>query len=286
MTWTALGLVLSAAVFHAIWNSAAKGARGNGYVFVWAYVTGSALLCLPLALTQWLAGGAQHDWRLLVGPLVAGVLHNIYGLVLQTGYGRAELGVVYPVARGVGPLVTMLVALLVLGEAPGTLGVIGASIVLAGIVVVATGSGLGRRNRLVTGLIYGAVTGLAIASYTLWDSHAVTDWSLAPLTYFALSVTVQALLLTPGALRRRQQWGAALRPNLGKIVLVAVLSPAAYILVLIAMQSTPVAIVAPVRESSIVIGSLLAWWLYREPNPARRMVGAVVVLAGIALIAG
>jgi len=92
-------------------------------------------------------------------------------------------------------------------------------------------------------------------------------------------------LLTPGALRRRVRWSATIRPNWRKIGVVAVLSPAAYILVLIAMQTTPVAVVAPVRESSIVVGSLLAWWLYREANPGRRVLGALIVLGGIALIA-
>ncbi|HLR27474.1 MAG TPA: DMT family transporter [Ruania sp.] len=285
MTWTALGLVLAAAVFHAVWNSAAKGARGDGYVFVWAYATGSALLCLPPAVVQFVAAGAPWSWRLLVGPLVAGILHNIYGLVLQTGYRRAELGVVYPVARGVGPLLTMVVALAVLGEEPGAWGIAGGAVVLVGILVVATGSAQVRRDRLATGVFYGAATGVAIASYTLWDNHAVTAWSLHPLTYFALSCSVQAVVLTPGALRRRRHWAPTLRPNRGRIALVAVLSPAAYILVLIAMQTTPVAIVAPVRESSIVIGSLLAWWLYREPDPARRVAGAAVVVCGIAFIA-
>ena len=65
---------------------------------------------------------------------------------------------------------------------------------------------------------------------------------------------------------------------------VAVLSPAAYILVLVAMQTLPVTIVAPARESSIVVGSLLAWWLFREAQPVRRLAGAVVVLGGITLL--
>src|SRR5699024_8201047 len=213
LMWTVRGLVLAASVFHAVCNSAAKGARGDGYVFVWAYATGSALLCLPPAVVQFVAAGAPWSWRLLVGPLVAGILHNIYGLVLQTGYRRAELGVVYPVARGVGPVLTMVVALLVLGEEPGGWGIAGGAVVVVGIVVVATGSAQIRRDRLATGVFYGAATGVAIASYTLWDNHAVTTWSLHPLTYFALSCSVQAVVLLPGALRRRRHWASTLRPN-------------------------------------------------------------------------
>ena len=67
--------------------------------------------------------------------------------------------------------------------------------------------------------------------------------------------------------------------------MVAVLSPLAYVLVLEAMRTAPVSLVAPARESSIVVGSLLAWWLFKEPDPLRRLLGAVIVLGGIALIA-
>ncbi|WP_147916365.1 DMT family transporter [Ruania zhangjianzhongii] len=285
MTATALTLVLCAALFHALWNSAAKGASGDSYVFVWVNSVGSAVLCLPLALVQLAQAGWPWSWELLVAAVGSALLHIVYSLVLQTGYQRAELGVVYPVARGVGPLLTMLVALLVLGERPGVAAVLGGVVVLAGILVVTTGNSVARRDRLVRGLVYGSATGVAIAGYTLWDNHAVVAWELAPLTYFAFTITIQSLLLTPGALLRRRHWQGTVRANWHRSAVVAVLSPLAYILVLIAMQTTPVSVVAPVRESSIVIGSLLAWWLYQEPNPVRRLIGAVVVLAGIALIA-
>lgn len=285
MTASALALVLCAALFHALWNSAAKGAGGNSYVFVWLNSVGSAALCLPLALVQMAQAGWPWSWSLLVAVVGSALLHIVYSLVLQTGYQRAELGVVYPVARGVGPLLTMLVALLVLGERPGMAAVVGGVVVLAGILVVATGKGVARRDRLVRGLVYGSATGVAIAGYTLWDNHAVVAWELEPLTYFAFTITIQSLMLSPGALLRRRHWQATIRTSWPRSAVVAALSPLAYILVLIAMQTTPVSVVAPVRESSIVIGSLLAWWLYREPHPVRRLGGSVVVLAGIALIA-
>lgn len=285
VTPAALALVLGAAVFHALWNAAAKGARGSSYVFVWLNSVGSAACCLPLALVQLGRAGWPWSWSLLVGPVVSGLLHIVYSLVLQTGYRRAELGVVYPVARGVGPLLTMLVALLVLGERPGLAGLVGAVVVLAGILVVATGNQITHRDRLVRGLAYGIATGVAIACYTLWDNHAVVTWGLEPLTYFTFTITTQAILLTPGAVRRRAHWQVTLQTSWPRSAVVAVFSPLAYVLVLIAMQTTPVSLVAPVRESSIVIGSMLAWWLYREPNPVRRLAGAVVVLLGIGLIA-
>lgn len=286
MSGTALALVLVAAVLHALWNLAAKRASGEGYLFVWWYNVASAVLWLPIGLVVLARAGWPLGWELLVGPAVSAVFHIAYQLSLQEGYRRADLGVVYPVARGTGPLLTVLFALLVLGERPGVVAVAGGLVVIAGIVVVATGRPDALRHRASTGIAWGTLTGAGIAAYTLWDHHAVDTWALLPVTYFSLGCTLQALAMTPGALRRSRAAGATavLRRSGREVAVVAVLSPLAYVLVLEAMRTTPVALVAPARESSIVVGSLLAWWLFREPHPLRRLLGAAVVLVGIAMI--
>ncbi|MCG7310903.1 EamA family transporter [Brachybacterium sp. ACRRE] len=286
MTPSALALVLTAAVLHALWNLAAKRASGDGYVFVWWYNVFSAVLWLPLGLVLLARAGWPWGWELLVGPAVSAVFHIAYQLCLQTGYQRADLGVVYPVARGTGPLLTVVLALTVLGERPGWPAIAGAVVVIAGIVVVATGGARALRHRASTGIAWGVATGAGIAAYTLWDDHAVTTWSLAPVVYFSFGCTLQALAMTPGALRRGRAApvGGVLRRRRREVGVVAVLSPLAYVLVLEAMRTTPVSLVAPARESSIVVGSLLAWWLFREPDPVRRVLGAAIVLGGIVLI--
>ncbi|BCJ37033.1 membrane protein [Actinocatenispora thailandica] len=281
----AIGLVLAAAVLHAIWNLAAKRYHGDGNVFVWCYMLGGAVLCLPIGLVVAIRDPAGWSWRLLAGPLVSALIHIAYALVLQAGYRRAALTVVYPVARGVGPLLTMVVAVAVLGERPGLPALAGGALVLAGITVVTTLTRAPGGGPLANGLGYGAATGATIAAYTLWDDHAVTDWHTAPIVYFAFAVTLQAALLTPAALRRRDAIRPAITRHWREIAIVAVLSPAAYILVLVAMQRLPVTVVAPTRESSIVVGSLLAWWLFAEAQPLRRVAGAIVVLTGITLLA-
>lgn len=297
MSATALSLVLVAAVLHALWNLAAKRASGDGYLFVWWYNVCSAVLWLPIGLVLLGRAGWPLSWALLIAPAVSAFVHIAYQLCLQTGYQRADLGVVYPVARGTGPLLTVVVALTVLGERPGWIAVAGGLVVIVGIVVVATGGSRSRRHHASTGIAWGTLTGAGIAAYTLWDNHAVTSWALAPVVYFSFGVALQAMLMTPEALRRSRaargrsdalgRNGSALgvlRRSAREIVLVGVLSPLAYVLVLQAMRTTPVSLVAPARESSIVVGSLLAWWLFREPDPLRRLLGALVVLAGIVLI--
>src|SRR5690625_838233 len=104
MTATALVTVLAAAVFHALWNTAAKSTQGDSTVFVWMYFTGGALLCAPLVVIQMLREDHAYGWELLLAPAVTAGFHIAYSLLLQTGYRRADMGVVYPVARGTGPL--------------------------------------------------------------------------------------------------------------------------------------------------------------------------------------
>jgi drug/metabolite transporter (DMT)-like permease len=134
------------------------------------------------------------------------------------------------------------------------------------------------------GVAWGVLTGVAIAAYTVWDSHAVTDLEVPPLPYFVLNVVLQVPALTLMARRRipriRRAWRQLARPALT----VAVLSSVAYVLVLFAMQQAPVALVAAARESSIVIGALLGWLALGETRGAHRLAGSVVVAAGIAAI--
>ncbi|MGN8084302.1 EamA family transporter [Variovorax sp. 22077] len=277
-----VALVLAAAAAHALWNIASKYKRGDTFVFVWAYTCASALLWVPIGMVLMAKGQQVLDWRLAVGSAVSAALHIAYSLILQAGYDRAELGVVYPVARGTGPMLTMLFAVVLLGERLTTVALLGALLVIAGILVVAGNPFGGRRP--VPGILWGAATGATIAAYTLWDSYSVTSWHLAPVSYYAGTLLLQGLILTPIALLRRHRIPGVLRVDAVPILIVAVLSPLAYVLVLTAMLSAPVALIAPLRESSIVIGAFLACWLFREDHLARRIAGGVIVLAGIAAI--
>ncbi|WP_018155576.1 DMT family transporter [Demetria terragena] len=287
MSSAALSLVLTAALLHALWNTAAKRVTGDSIAFVWLYATASALLWVPLSVALEWGQASFLSWSFIGAAALTGALHNAYGLSLQTGYRKADLGVVYPVARGTGPLLTMAVALLVLGEKIQWPNAVGGVVVIAGVAVVATATNRTKTSgrSAYAGLVWGLLTGTAIAGYTLWDNHAVTALGLAPVAYFAAGAAAQSITLLPWM---RGRWPAArelVTQRRREIGIVAVLSPLAYVLVLIAMQTTPVALVAPARESSIVVGTLLGWWMFGEGRLARKLLGSCVVLAGIALIA-
>jgi drug/metabolite transporter (DMT)-like permease len=286
MNREALLLSLSAALLHATWNFAAKRAEGGGQVFIWGYVAASALLWVPVTAVWSIWHPLQPSWTWLVAAFVSGMLHVAYGTLLQNGYAAGDMNVVYPLARGTGPLLTVLVAVLILHQHTTALALAGVGLVVAGVLVIS----FGRRNpsshhRRRVGIGYGVATGASIAAYTLWDAHAVTTLGIPALPYFTLGLLCQCLGQTPGAWRRRPTFRALLSHYRREIVVVAVLSPLAYVFVLEALTLSPVSVVAPVRESSIVVGALLSWLVLREAHPARRLAGSVVVLAGVAALA-
>ncbi len=206
MTLFALGLVLVSGLFHAVWNLLAKRASGDasGPAFVWLYSALSTVIFAPLAAGVFI-GGERLGAVGLLFVFGTGALHVGYFLLLQKGYGVGDLSVVYPLARGTGPLLASGAAILVLGERAGPVAWAGILLIVAGVFLLAWEPDGGRRppgeRRL--GVIFGMLTGAFIAAYTLWDKYAVDDLLLSPVLYYWGSLLVQTVVLLPVALRRR-----------------------------------------------------------------------------------
>ncbi|MDN6169104.1 MAG: DMT family transporter [Micrococcaceae bacterium] len=287
MSTTALGLILLAALAHATWNIAAKSAGSAGAAFVWLYSVASTVLYLPFAVLV-LAGADVSMGTWWSAAVVSGIIHTAYFVLLQRGYAVGDVSVVYPLARGTGPLLAVVFAMILFAERPGALGLVGAALVVSGIVVIGlTGSsssrpgGASRGN----GVLFGVMTGVMIAAYTVWDAHAVTALAITPVLLYWGSLVTQVALLTPVALRDVSRLRSILLGNWLKVLAVGVLSPLAYILVLWAMRLAPVSLVAPGRELSVVLVTVAGWLIFREPKPARRLAGAGTVLLGVVLVA-
>lgn len=283
---TALSLVLGAAVLHAAWNFAAKRVRRGGAAFVWSYYTAASILLLPALVIALITSDVHPHWNWLVAALVTAVLHIGYGIVLQRGYDVGDLSVVYPVARGTGPLLSVAFAVLLLGERPGVLGLVGAALIIAGVLGISGGRRQqSARGGVKAGIVYGVATGALIAAYTLWDAFSVTDLAVPPLIYFGAASILQSLLLAPQVLSKPEPLRLLWKENWREILVVGLLSPIAYLMVLYAMRLAPVSLVAPAREVSIVLSGLAAWLVLGEADARRRLIGSAVVLAGIVAIA-
>ncbi|GAA2776483.1 EamA family transporter [Saccharopolyspora taberi] len=277
-------LVIAAAFAHAGWNFFAKRAGTAGPGFVWLGAACSTTLYLPVAAVSALWTGLP-EWDIgLLAVFVTAVLHLGYFVFLQRGYAVGDMSVVYPLARGTGPMLSMVIAILVLGERPGVLGVAGGLLVVLGVFVIGFSDGVPRSAASFAGIGFGLLTGSLIALYTVWDAYAVTALALSPLVFDWANNAMRTFLLAPYAVRQRGRIAGIWRDHRTEVLAVAVLSPLAYILVLFAMRIAPVSMVAPARELSIVLAGLLAWRVLGEAQAGRRLGGAAVVLAGVVLL--
>jgi drug/metabolite transporter (DMT)-like permease len=279
-----LVLVVIAAIAHATWNLTIKAAGTSGTRFLWLTFVVATIAVAPFGIVSLSHVGSRLPLLLLLG-LGSGILQITYFLTLQRGYRLGDVSVVYPLARGSGPLLSVIFAIVLFGEHPGVLGLIGAGVVVAGVVVIGLAGGRGRFRANRTGILYGLLVGVVIAAYTLWDANAVVQQRLPPLGYFWITVVVQLVAFAPFALRKSRHTVALAKQHWAAVLVVGILSPLAYILILFAFTLAPVALVAPAREVSVVLVALGGWLLFREPHPVQRVLGAVIVLGGVALLA-
>jgi drug/metabolite transporter (DMT)-like permease len=275
MSGGALALALGAAVLHAVWNVLLAGSR-DSVAATGALLVFGVMLLAPAAL---LFGGELSADAL---PFVAAsaALELAYFVLLARAYRGGELGVVYPTARGVAPVLVLGAGVLGLGTGVSALGVVGVLLIAAG-VLFASGSArfwvqetqnvtLLRRD-----VLFGLAIGATIAGYTLVDSEGLDHAD--PIPYLFLIAAVSAVAYNGGLLATGK------RPELSvRSAATAAATFGAYAMVLAALQLAPPAAVAAVRESSIVIAAVLAWLFLGEP---RRLGPAVVVAAGVAAIA-
>ncbi|WP_440311522.1 EamA family transporter [Leucobacter chromiireducens] len=292
MSPTALLLVLTAAVCHAAWNIIAHRASGSGMPFLWWGSLVSALIWVWVIPFTGGIGDATLG-GVLLGVLVSGVLHVVYMVVLQRGYARGDLSTVYATARGTGPLLTVLIAVLFLGERPGGWALGGVALIILGVVAFGLVGRQGRRQPgLDPALVYGLLTGVAIASYTVWDAYTVTELGVAPVAFMVGCALAEvpfftlALLRRGGARTAAARLAAEWRGSWKRLLAFGVLSPLSYVLVLTAITLAPVALVAPMREVSVVLVGLYGAWRFRESRPVLRIAAALVVVVGVTLIGG
>jgi len=285
---TALALVLAAAVAHAAWNILAHGVSRIGMPFLWWGALVSTLLWLPIIpLTGGLGTSDLAGFALGIG--VSGVLHVGYMLVLQRGYASGSLSLVYATARGTGPLISGLAAVVLLGERPGPLALVGAAAIVAGVIAI----GLvdrqphplpGTRRSVDPAIVFGLLTGVAIAVYTIWDANAIRTWGISPVAYMVGCTLIEVPLYTAALAKRLPELPAVWRAHWPRLIAFAVLSPLSYILVLSAITIAPVALVAPMREVSVVIVSLFGAFVLRESLAGWRIAASAIVVAGIILL--
>jgi len=261
----ALLLALGAATLHALWNLLLRGTRDTEATTAVAVVTFVVVL-VPFAAATWDVDAAA--WKYVVP---SGALELVYVALLAAAYRHFELSLVYPIARGLAPVATLVFAIALVSARPSWAEIAGVAVVAAGVLLVRGAHG----SR-------GAVLGVAIASviggYTLIDRYGIRHADA--FSYALLIMLGPAAAYPPFVGLRRVR--AAVSPT---SVAVGVLSAAAYLLVLLALRRASAPAVSAVRETGVVIAAVLAAVFLREHVGPVRFAGAVLVAGGIALLA-
>jgi drug/metabolite transporter (DMT)-like permease len=299
MPTAAIALVLVAAVLHAGWNVLLKTSGDTLWTAVRLQAIGTAIL-LPIGIAAWLWNGrpavpAEAFWL----AIASGVVEAIYFVCLSAAYSRGALSLVYPLARGSAPLLAVAFGILLLGERPAPLALVGVACLLVGILLVARPwqalQGASGAQRGAIG--FALATGASIATYSAIDRlgvRATEPWlygsilAVAATTFLAITVTVgrrrgflrPAPVADPVALAPTN---ARLPAGVLRDAVAGVLALGAYLLVLAAYSIAPLATVAPLRESGIVLAA--AWGTLRLGEATgRREAGSRIAAAGLVVI--
>jgi drug/metabolite transporter (DMT)-like permease len=266
MPASALGLALAAAALHAAWNLLLARERDTEATTAVSLVVFVAALA-PLAAATWRVEGAAVPY--IVG---SGALELAYIALLAAAYRRFELSLVYPLARGLAPVLALVIVVAAVGASPSAGEIGGVVAVAVGILLV---RGVRRSGR---GSALAVVIAASIAGYTVVDRYGIRHANAAP---YLLLVMLGPALVYPLSVGRARL-AAAARPA---AAVIGVASAATYLLVLLALRLASAPSVSAVRETSVVIAVVLARAFLQEPVGVRRLAGAALVAGGVALLA-
>ena len=273
-----VAIVLVAALAHAAWNALVKG-DDDRLVTLGAANAVRFLLCIPLVLALPLPDRAS--WPYLVA---SAILHVGYYAFLISAYRFGGLSKVYPLARGLSPLIVAAGAFAFAGERLGPVALAGVAIACAGIASLSAGDATMRTDEHRRGVFFAVGTALFIAGYTVTDGMGVR-LSGHTVSYVAWLAILDGLpMLLAAAVLRRAEFAHHLAVRAWKSAAGGALQLTAYGLVVWALSVAPMAAVSALRETSVLFAAIIGVKLLGEPLGARRIAAAALVAAGVAMI--
>jgi len=274
-------LLLTSAFLHALWNLLLKRSQEKYSAMGWQVLISGIFAFLLLIFTGF---PPRSMWLF---ALISMSLEALYFILLSSAYSDNDFSLVYPIARGTAPAFLMLWSILFLRENPTAGGILGISMVVGGMIIIgATSLIQSRGSRLhIKGVLTALAVALIISLYTLIDGTAVKNGPPLP---YALTMFMLVPILTTTYNVRRFGWkhfAAGWNGPRIPLILAAVLGVVAYLLALIAYTFAPLSYSGAIREVSVVIGAFLGWQLLGEKMGGTRVLGSIVIFAGILVIA-
>jgi drug/metabolite transporter (DMT)-like permease len=289
MSGTALVLLAAAAVLHPTWNLLTKQSRDK-LAFIWCFLSVGSAAYLPGVAVAYGPAGLRVVADASAWVLATGLLHALYFLFLALAYEAGDLSVVYPLMRGLGPLLVALLAPLVLGEELSAAGIAGIALVLAGIYTIHLQGFRPADLRRPFGAIrgrasaFGLLTAATIPLYSLVDKVGVAR--VPPFLYVYAMFVLTVACLTPVVWpRRRAQVRWEWTRNRASVCVVGVVSLGTYLLVLMALRISKVSYLVAAREMAIVFGAILGTVVLKEGHGAQKTAGSLLIAAGVGTLA-
>lgn len=278
MVGIAFSLVLLSAVLHATWNFLTKRVSGNLSV-LYIGMSAMCILLLPFVFLLWKSDPLTPAAYPFI--LATGVVHALYFFVLSQAYRYGNISTVYPVARGLGVIGTAMIAITVLRESVTILGLWGIISTAVGIFVI--GSSVTKGSESIRGLWFAIAVGFTMIGYSIIDKSAMTV--VNPVIYIFFLFLLSMLLLTPYmVISRRQELTLAWKKHKRYGMIIGVGATAGYLLILFVFRTAQVSYVVAVREFSVVLGSLLGIVCLRESLSAKKLIGILMVIAGLIMV--
>ena len=272
-----IGLVLLAALLHASWNAMAKSGGTPEYSIA-SYQLVGGVVCLPLVFL--VPAPLPESWPMILGSVI---WHNFYYYTLAKSYRAGDLSQMYPLFRGLAPVLVAIGAALFAGEWLSTGSMIGIGLISFGLTSLTLfGGRLGRISPMA--LRWGLATSVLIASYTVTDGLGVRVAG-NPFSYIFWTFLLEPVPICLALLYfKRRQWFEYMTLKPGKIVVGGLASSTAYGLVIYVMGFGSMAMVSSLRETSVIFAALIGTLLFRYPFGRQRIIAAVLLTAGIILI--
>jgi uncharacterized membrane protein len=287
MPFSALLLVITAAFLHAFWNFTAKKTGGTT---VFAFCTGLATVAiwLPIIISYVFIFNKFPEWGLqqYLNIILSGTIHAIYYVILLKGYKSAPLSVVYPVARGTGPLISSFLALWIFNESCTTNSVAGIALIIVGIFTLSwSGQSITKLDlTFIKGILWGIATGISISAYTLVDAYGVKTLNIDPVLFDFSTGLVRTIVLFPFVFQRSIEIKKTFKEHTYPIIIISIFGSLAYILILSAILLAPVSHVAPAREISMLFGAFLGGKVLKEGHLRKRLFAAGLIAVGVILL--
>lgn len=270
------------AIAHASWNLILKRVGNSTPTLLWWTNAIGAVGIAPLGI--WTLYTAEFDWHWVFLAAVCAVFEVFYFLLLQRGYRDGDVSLVYPLARGTGPTLSVVGAMLFLGESPSPIHLLGVVAIVVGIGIISTAGSKHGTKAPLESVLYGLGVGVMIACFTVWDGWAVGKLGVPPIGYFWMAIVGQTILFTPYLARNRNTL-STVRSHPIEIIAIGLLGPASYMMALTAITMSSVSLVAPAREVSVILVALGGALIFGERHLGQRLIGSSIVVGGIALLA-